>query len=61
MQLELIDQGQELSLSHECWVKGVILHELMHALGHYHEHSRFDRDNYIRLNIDNIQKGFSYI
>lgn len=57
MQLELIDRGQEVSLAPECWRKGIILHELMHVLGYFHEHSRYDRDVYIQLNPDNIQKG----
>uniref|UniRef100_A0A914DK46 Metalloendopeptidase n=1 Tax=Acrobeloides nanus TaxID=290746 RepID=A0A914DK46_9BILA len=55
MQPELTLQGQEVSLGQECWRKGIIIHELMHVLGFYHEHSRYDRDAYIALNIPNIQ------
>jgi hypothetical protein len=34
-----------------------IVHELMHSLGIGHEQSRSNRDNYIRINCDNIRDG----
>lgn len=49
--------GQALSLAPECWRRGVILHELMHLLGFFHEHSRWDRDLFVELNFENIQRG----
>ena len=34
--------------------KKTAIHEFMHALGVYHQHTRYDRDNYITVNEDNI-------
>ena len=36
---------------------GRALHEIMHALGFYHEHSRADRDKYIKIVDKNVRKG----
>ena len=34
-----------------------IVHELVHTLGFVHEHTRPDRDDFISVNMDNIQLG----
>jgi len=38
---------------------GVVVHELLHTLGFYHEQSRCDRDSYVQILTDNIQSGYS--
>lgn len=47
---------RELSLGQGCWGKSTIIHELGHALGLTHEHQRPDRDRYIQVLWDNIEK-----
>ncbi|XOZ34536.1 M12 family metallopeptidase [Halomonadaceae bacterium KBTZ08] len=49
--------AQNLSLGRGCGQKGVVIHELVHALGHFHEQSREDRDQYVTIQWNNIKDG----
>ncbi|XP_068449912.1 hatching enzyme 1.2-like [Clinocottus analis] len=50
-------KSQELSLGAGCLQKGIIQHELIHALGFWHEQSRNDRDAFVKIHFENIQEG----
>ena len=43
-----------------CVYHGVVLHELGHAIGFYHEHNRPDRDDYIDVIYDSIKEDYVF-
>ncbi|KAK0409233.1 hypothetical protein QR680_004424 [Steinernema hermaphroditum] len=49
-------KDQDVSIGPGCEPFGVVTHEIAHALGFYHEQTRYDRDDYVTVNMDNIQK-----
>uniref|UniRef100_A0A8C2INE6 Meprin A subunit n=1 Tax=Cyprinus carpio TaxID=7962 RepID=A0A8C2INE6_CYPCA len=49
--------GQNVSIGDRCDTKAIVEHELLHALGFYHEQSRSDRDDYVHIWWDQIIPG----
>uniref|UniRef100_A0A1I7YYG4 Metalloendopeptidase n=1 Tax=Steinernema glaseri TaxID=37863 RepID=A0A1I7YYG4_9BILA len=47
---------QDLSIGKRCEHFGIIAHEIAHALGFYHEQSRYDRDQFLDLNLRNVER-----
>uniref|UniRef100_G1QWR9 Meprin A subunit n=1 Tax=Nomascus leucogenys TaxID=61853 RepID=G1QWR9_NOMLE len=52
--------GQNLSIGQGCAYKAIIEHEILHALGFYHEQSRTDRDDYVNIWWDQILSGYQH-
>ena len=48
---------QKVNLHRYCWYKGIVIHELAHAIGFFHEQSRTDRDSYVKVLYENIEVG----
>ncbi|XP_066915045.1 hatching enzyme 1.2-like isoform X2 [Clytia hemisphaerica] len=51
---------QQISLGNGCGSKGVAIHEMMHALGFFHEQSRRDRDEYVSIQWQYIPGNIRY-
>ncbi|XP_066478326.1 meprin A subunit alpha-like [Tiliqua scincoides] len=55
-----LQTGQYVSIGLRCEYKDTVEHELLHALGFYHEQSRSDRDDYVKIWWDEIIEGQAY-
>ncbi|XP_072237203.1 low choriolytic enzyme-like [Leuresthes tenuis] len=54
-------RGQVVSLSRRgCVFKQIVQHELLHALGFNHEQTRSDRDNHVRILLQNVIPGMEH-
>lgn len=52
-------QGQDVSIGQGCANLNVVVHEIGHVLGFFHEQSRSDRDQYIDIVWSNVLPGYA--
>lgn len=50
---------QDIWIADSC-AAGSIIHEIGHAIGLFHEHTRPDRDNYIQVQFDNVKDDYTH-
>ena len=48
---------QAISIGKNCDKFGIVVHELGHVVGFWHEHTRPDRDDWVNINRENIMAG----
>jgi len=53
----MVSLGDNSDSNVRCKRPGVVIHELGHTLGFFHEQSRPDRDKYVVILTENIQEG----
>ncbi|XP_022906933.2 protein tolkin-like [Onthophagus taurus] len=52
--------AQAISIGKNCDKFGIVVHELGHVVGFWHEHTRPDRDKHVNINRDHIMNGQEY-
>ncbi|MEQ2300930.1 hypothetical protein AMECASPLE_030842, partial [Ameca splendens] len=53
----VLANGQDLSIDAGCDHIGIVEHLMFRAFGFYSEELRYDRDDYVQINFDNVIKG----
>ena len=51
----MIPRGQSISIGRGCESKGIVQHEILHALGRVHEHTQLDRDRYLYVFTNHVK------
>lgn len=51
------DFSNDVIFKFSCVEPDIVIHELLHTIGLWHEHMRADRDDYIRVLYKNIEPG----
>lgn len=52
--------AQAISIGKNCDKFGIVVHELGHVIGFWHEHTRPDRDDHVTIIRENIQPGNAF-
>merc|ERR1711881_168936 len=55
----VVGSKQQLSYGNGCYSRGTIQHEILHALGFWHEQSRYDRNQHVEILWENINPQFA--
>ena len=52
--------NQAISIGKNCDKFGIVVHELGHVIGFWHEHTRPDRDEHVKIIYKNIMPGMFF-
>jgi len=44
----------QINLAKGCWNRATVIHEIGHSMGFYHEQSRPDRDDFLKIHLENV-------
>ncbi|XP_078482330.1 uncharacterized protein LOC113474718 [Ciona intestinalis] len=53
-------EKQRMSIGYGCDYVGIIIHEFLHTMGFAHEQTRPDRDQFVKVNFENIKSNQDY-
>jgi Astacin (Peptidase family M12A)/Ricin-type beta-trefoil lectin domain-like len=52
--------GEQVLILNRNMPESVVIHELLHALGFWHEQSRADRDSYVQVDMSMVKEGYKH-